>query len=183
MDTEALIVDNIGLVYHMLHKFNKAYDDEAFSYAMEALMKAAITFDESKHIKFSTYASVCIYNGINYYMRKLYREDNIEIVSMEAPISDNPDLTVADTICSEDTPERTLLRSELNTVVRDAIAKVLSETTNRKAVEAIEYWRSTDFTASQCEIAKYVGVAQPTVSRFISVFKYKMKLELEGYYE
>ena len=51
---EELIVNNMGLVYMQLHKMNLAYDDEAFSYAMEGLMNAARTYETDKGVQFST---------------------------------------------------------------------------------------------------------------------------------
>lgn len=181
MDTEALIVDNVGLVYKQLHRFNMAYDEEAFSYAMEALMSAARTYDTSKGVKFSTYASVCIYNGIMQYIRVVNKARRLETVSYDEPIPEMPDLLLIETLGSDETPDQQLLADELKNRVRQAIKKVLAETANPKAVEAIEYWWSTDFIAQQGDIAARLGVSQGAVSRYLSAFKYKVKLELEDY--
>lgn len=181
MDIEELIANNMGLVYKQLHKFDMAYNDEAFSYAMEALMNAAKTFDKSKDIKFSTYASVCIYNGIGVYIRSINKKRQLETVSYEEPLDDTSDIQLVETLGTDVTPETILLQEELHARVRKAVDKVIAETTNATAVSVLEYWRSTDYTAQQAELAKYAGVKQPTISRIISAFKYKVKLELEDY--
>lgn len=181
MDIDNLIADNMGLVYLQLHKFGRAYDDEAFSFAMEALMNAARTFDASKKVKFATYASVCIYNAVACYLRKLTSSKQLDVVSYEDTLVDTPDVTIFETLASDEMVEDNLLQDELASRVRQAIEKVISETSSDAAKAVIRYWRDSEFIATQCEIAKAIGVAQPTVSRVLSAFKYKVRLELEDY--
>lgn len=179
MDTDKLITDNIGLVYAQLKRFNRLNDDDAYEYAVEALINAARTYDDSKSVKFSTYAMACIYNGIAMYLRKL-RKTSRE-VSYDAEVPDT-DMTLRDILPDNGpTPDEIYLDKELHYIVRVAIERVLREFTNKTSVDIIEYWRDTGFTARQAEIAAALGIAQPTVSRALSAFKYRIKCELEGY--
>lgn len=180
MDEEKLIADNMGLVYKGLHKFKLAYDSEAFSCAMEALMNAARTYDSSKAVKFSTYATVCIYNGIGRYVRQLNKKRVIETVSYEETIQGCDELTYCDMLGSDNTPETQLLQKELVGNVGKAIAAVY-DTLPTTAKLVVDCWQESGFTATQKDIAKEVGVTQAAVSRILSVFRYKLKKELEDY--
>lgn len=181
-DLDTLIADNMGLVYTQLHRFNRMNDDEAFSQAMEALMNAARTFDASKGFKFSTYATVCIYNALGCYLRTLNKKRQILLVSYDEYLDNSEDLQLIDTLASDEpTPEEAILKEEQIIYVRKAFAKVLSEITNPTAKRVIEYWASQDFETSQTDMAKALGIAQPTVSRALSAFKHKMRLEMEEY--
>lgn len=180
MDEEKLIADNMGLVYKGLHKFKLAYDSEAFSYAMEALMNAARTYDSSKAVKFSTYATVCIYNGIGKYVRQLNKKRVLETVSYEETIQGCDELTYYDMLGSDETPETQFLRKELVDNVEKAFAVAYDSLPSTSRL-VIDYWRESGFTATQVVIAKEVGVSQAAVSRTLSVFKYRLKKELEDY--
>lgn len=185
MDLEKMIVDNMGLVYHQLHRFNRAYDDEAYSHAVEALMKAAYTYDTDKNVKFSTYASTCIYNAIAMYLRTMHNRNKLlTVVSFDEPLfGSDDDTTYGDAIEDNSmTPDELCISKETCAVVNKAFDKVLSETTNKTTRRVAEYWRSTDYTASQMEMSVCLGISQPTVSRALSAFKHKLKLELEGYF-
>ncbi|MBQ2916918.1 MAG: sigma-70 family RNA polymerase sigma factor [Clostridia bacterium] len=83
---DELVLSNQGLVRHIVTKnLNVRHDDidDYVSIGNIGLIKAANTFDESKGIKFSTYASRCITNEIFMQMRKekdyIYLDDIISI--------------------------------------------------------------------------------------------------------
>lgn len=179
MDADKLIIDNMGLVYAQLKRFNRLNDDEAYSWAVEALIKAARSYDDSRSVKFTTYAMACIYNGIAMYLRKVRKYQREVSYDAEVP---GTDLTLRDMLTDTGlTPDELYLEKELYEAVRKAITKVLSEATNDTLVDIVEYWQSTGFTAKQADIAEALGIAQPTVSRALSAFKYRIKCELEGY--
>ena len=78
---EQLILDNKGLVYYQVMKLgikpeSSFYDDVA-SVGTIGLIKAADTFDQSKDIKFSTYALRCITNEIFMFFRKEKKHDYV----------------------------------------------------------------------------------------------------------
>lgn len=173
-DVEKVIVDNTGLVYHQLHKFNLAYNEDAVSYAMEALWKAASTYDESRNCKFSTYASTCIYNGIMMYLRVSSKEQLLDTVSLEAELNEDG-LTYVDLIAGSNDIEL-----EQFSTISTAISKVLDRICNDKHKEIITKWIESNFEATQTELAKELGFSQAQVSRILSIFKNKLKKELEG---
>ena len=181
MDIDKLVEDNVGLVYKQLHKFNRAYDDDAFSYAMEALFNAARTYDKDKNVAFSTYASACIYNMLSWYLREEARSKKLQVVSYEETIYDGEDMRLVDTIADPETVESNILKNELYQKMWEAFDKVYNNLPNNVSKRIISLWRESDFTASQTELSKLVGVSQAHVSRTLSVFKHKLKIEMEGY--
>ena len=92
MDINKLIEDNMGLVYKQLHRFNLAYDADSFSFAMEGLMNAAKTYNTKRNIKFSTYASACIYNAIMQHLRSQSKQRQINVVYYDDPMNDTDGL-------------------------------------------------------------------------------------------
>ena len=73
------VLQNTGLVYYIVNRYNNYswQREDLEQIGMLGLCKAAITFDESKGSKFSTYASRCIDNEILMYLRKNKRRKNI----------------------------------------------------------------------------------------------------------
>lgn len=72
---DKLITDNMRLVYHMYGKIGDGpikenYKEDIISEGMLGLCKAADTFDESRGVRFSTYAAMCIRNAMLMFIRK-----------------------------------------------------------------------------------------------------------------
>lgn len=178
-DIDKLIADNMGLVYKQLHRVNRAYDDEAFSKAMIGLMKAAKTYDSSRNVAFSTYATACIYNEIAMYLRHLNRKKRIDTVSYNAPVCADDGLTFEDLLSTSVDPESELIKQEYIKAVLVEVKNLYNSQTNPSAKLALRVWIKSDFTASQKEIANATGTSQPYVSRILSAFKHKLKMKLE----
>lgn len=176
-EEEQLIQDNIRLAYYFLHKFHLAYDDEAVDIALEGLWNAARTYDDSKGSKFATYASVCIYNALGMYVRRLKRCSNHETRSLEEYIHEN--LTLADTLSTYEDPESLHVASDEYYELHAAFAKVIEQASTPKHREVIELWYKSGGTMTQCAIAKATGFSQSFVSRILSMTKHKLRLELE----
>lgn len=172
-DVEKVIADNTGLVYQQLHKFNLAYNDDAISYAMEALWQAAETYDPSKGFAFSTYASSCVYNGIMMYFRGQNKESNLDTVSIDTELNDEG-FTLVDILVGAPDIDTEKLQ-EIYHIIYKVIDK-LHIGTHRDIVMA---WVDSNFEATQNELADTFHVKQGTVSRVLSSFKYKLKKELE----
>ena len=109
---EALVCDNIRLVYYVFGKFSQTevtslHRDDIISSGLLGLVKAANTFDSERGTKFSTYAALCIRNEMLMYMRKVRRYFGKEI-SLEEPVSTDETgtvLTIADTIEANENPQ------------------------------------------------------------------------------
>ena len=183
MDVEKLIIDNIGLVYMQLHKFHLAYDEEAYSYAIEALFKAAKSYDNTKGFAFSTYAGSCIYNNISMYLRHKCREARLPTISFEDRVTSDADneLNISDMLCDYDTPETELLNAELYEKLWECFDKVFSTLTSEVSRAIIAAWRESEFTITQMELSKKAGTSQANVSRTLGAFKHKLKKEMEDY--
>ena len=87
-EKERLVVENMGLVYFNLKKLEMLQNyldyEDMVSIGMIGLIKAAITFDESKKFAFSSYASKCIKNEILMLYRKEKKHEND--ISFNEPI-------------------------------------------------------------------------------------------------
>lgn len=176
---ERLIADNMGLVYKVLHKFNRAYDDDALSLGMEALLKAVRTYSTDKNVAFSTYATVCIYNAIGTYTRSLSaKKRQLTVTSYNDYISGADGGTFEDIIGTKESLEEEYIRKERYSSVFEAFDAVLN-TLSDKAKEVIIYWRDSDYTATQVEISEAVGVSQSYASRVLSTFRHKLRMKLE----
>lgn len=179
-----LIEDNLGLVYKQLHRFNRAYDDDVYCFAVEALWKAAETYDDTRSVSFSTYASVCIYNAIVYYIREETRGKKNQPLYFEDVVNEGScgeKLRIADITAAPDTVETEYLRGELYEYLWKAFDKLYADTKSETSRRILDVWRESDFTMNQPEIAKVVGVTQSNVSRVLSAFKHKLKKEMEDY--
>lgn len=175
---EHLIQDNTGLVYMQLHRFDLAYNEEAISYAMEALFKAAESFDKDAGVTFATYATSCIYNGIMRYYR-YQNKKRVDTISIEEHTTPNGEILLPSFSNRSRSAEDELLSlSELE--LRGTIIKVLGTfKEGSRAYEAIKIWIDSDFTAKTVDIAPMIGSSQPSVSRAINAFRDRLKEELK----
>lgn len=90
-EQEDLVVNNRKLVYYLVGRMGVPESDyeDMVSIGTIGLIKAASTFDDSKNVKFATYASMCINNEIFMVFRK--NKKHTSDVSLDAPISTDSD--------------------------------------------------------------------------------------------
>ena len=105
-DREQKIIDNMGLVHYVLHKYFPLYIDnqDNIQNGYVGLIKAVDSFDESTGNTFSTYASRCIFNEILMDLRrqnKYAKDISLHAVLAEGDIRDDP-LTIEDILMYED---------------------------------------------------------------------------------
>lgn len=183
-DINAKIASNTGLIFKQLKKFNLAKDPEAESIGYEALYNAILTYDQSKSVQFSTYASVCIYNALGSYVRTQNKQRQLELISYNniAYSEDGTDHEFVDFFEDPSDVERDYIRRELLSMVKTEFQNQYDELTNEKHKLILSIWRDSDYEASMVEIAKQANVSQPYVSQVINGFKFKLKKRLEEYY-
>ena len=183
-DINAKIASNTGLIFKQLNKFNLAKDPEAESIGYEALYNAILTYDQSKSVQFSTYASVCIYNALGSYVRTQNKQRQLELISYNniAYSEDGNDHEFVDFFEDPSDVERDYLRQELLSMVVTEFQKQYDELTNEKHKLILSIWRDSGYEATMVEIAKQANVSQPYVSQVINGFKFKLKKRLEAYY-
>lgn len=181
MDINQIIEENMGLVYKQLHYFHLVNDDDALSIATEALWTGISTYSPDKGSKMSTYATVCIYNALGMYVRRLKRKQRLETVSYETPIAGSDGLTLKDILTDNTSVHDVYERQELSELLNRACEEVMAEARNEKTRKTIEYWYKSNGTMRTVEIAKLVGYAQPTVSNVLITAKYQIRKKLEEY--
>ena len=183
-DINAKIAKHTGLIFNQIKKFNLAKDPEAESIGYEALYNAALTYDQSKNVQFSTYASVCIYNALGSYVRTQNKQRQLEVISYNnvAYSEDGTDHEFVDFLSTSSGVEQDFMKNELHRIVREEFQKQYDTLTNEKHKVIISLWHDSEYEASMVSIAKQAGVSQPYVSQVISSFKFNLKKRLEEYY-
>lgn len=102
MDRQKLVEDNINLVYEVAHRYKylcrTTVDfDDLVSIGSIGLIKASQTYDDTKNIRFSTLAFICIKNAIlREFVNKQYRFNDTNTVSLnsEKYVNDTQDTTI-----------------------------------------------------------------------------------------
>ena len=105
-DREQKIIDNMGLVHYVIHKYFPLYMDnqDNIQNGYVGLIKAVDSFDESTGNTFSTYAARCIFNEIAINLRKQnkYAKDiSLQTVLAKSDKRAEP-LTIEDILIYED---------------------------------------------------------------------------------
>lgn len=181
MDINDKIAQHTGLVYKQLTAFNLLYDQDAESFAYEALYNAVITYDEKAGTAFSTYAVCCINNALRRHLRTLNKKRQLEVVSYDAPItSDTDSPAMLDVIPQLYTVEDALLCTESCEFIRKAVVEEYEKLSEKHKV-VVRLFLTSSMGMNQQTIAKSAGVTQATVSKIISAFRHKVKQRLEEY--
>lgn len=180
---EDKIASNLGLVYAQLKRFNLYGNQDAESIAYEALYKAVLNFDTSKTVKFSTYATVCIYNAIGCYMRSQNRVRQLPTVSYDVEVSNSTGDTtsllsfISDSILLEDDYNKKELYKEMYQLIHTYIAGIKNDKQKRIVVT----WLNTFGECSISTVAKLCKVSQSYASQVLQIFKSSIKKQLEGF--
>ncbi len=172
---EELIELNEGLVGAQLTAFNLHGDPDAISYGFEGLFNAVNTYDHSKKIVFSTYATVCIRNNIQNLLRKRKSEQRTPTVSFNESVPGTEGITYEDLLYVLD---KTDLYDNSNLIV-DIVRKTLSSYKNTKTHDILRIWIESGFKATEAYIATTTGVSQPYVNKVINQFRDKLRIKLK----
>ena len=105
-DREQKIIDNMGLVHYVIHKYFPLYIDnqDNIQNGYVGLIKAADSFDESAGNTFATYVARCIFNEIAMDLRrqnKYAKDISLHAVLANGDTRDDP-LTIEDILMYED---------------------------------------------------------------------------------
>lgn len=178
---EEIIKLNEGLVWKQINRFGLLGDPEAESIGFEALFHAINSFDINKKSKFSTYATVCIYNRLGSYVRSLNTLIRVNTISYDTPVNDTGS-THLDTFVSDFDVEDYVLDNEKVIVILNSVDACLNEMTNETQYNIISLWRKSGFKATHREIATTLDCSQSYVSGTISKFRKKLKSKLKEVY-
>lgn len=179
-DINDLIKKHEGLMYKQLHKFGLAHDHEAISLAYESLYNAIKSFDNSTGHKFSTYATVCIYNRLGSYVRSLNTQILQNTISYETPVGDYG-MTLMDTLKSPKSADTDVLAEDGVSNIYNAMSECASELSNPLHFKIISFWIASGFKMSTTELAVRASCTQSYASQTLKVFKHKLKKKLGEY--
>lgn len=176
-----LVCANEGLVWDVLHKYKLSKNHDAVSLAFEALFIAVLEYDITKNAKFSTFATIVIYNRIGSYIRTTHNKANsMPIISYHSVITDNEG-TLLDFISSTETADNHALDLCFIDGLNRGICAILKETHNYNHKEVIKTWITSDFKMPQATIAERVGCSQSYVTQILNKFKTRLKIKLKEY--
>ncbi len=161
------VCQNMKLVYYLVNKqyLNHPQKEELEQIGMLGLCKAAITFDESKGSKFSTYASRCILNEINMFFRIENRHTNVlhweDVVSRKGYADE---LTLAE--ITEDTNSSISMSNIIEDEYRrKELEKMISIILNELPLKESCTILFTIAGLMQREIGDFFGVSRSMISR------------------
>lgn len=180
MDINDQIAKHTGLIYKQLTAFNLLQDQDAESFAYEALYRAIVTFNDKSGAAFSTYAVCCINNALRKHLRTLNRKRQFEIMSYDAPLLSDESSCLADILEHPESVEQTLLSEEASRYIVAAF-KTEYDLLVPKHKKVVRMFYGYGGKATQKEIATSVGVTQATVSKIVSAFKHRVKIRMEEY--
>jgi len=171
-----ILKKNEGLVWAQIHKYYLSDDPEAESLGMEALWSASQTFDSSKNIAFSTYATVCIYNALGCYVRTLNKKSKLEVVSYHAKNKEGGEY-IENLMVSEG-PDEVMSRNMRLKRIDEIVTEQLNLLSAKQKL-IVEAWRDSGYSAKKTDLSKQIGVSQSYVTNTLQVFKHRLKIEFE----
>lgn len=181
---DTIIVHNIKLVlYRVMKKFKSlSYDkQELVEIGLIGLIKSVDTFNISKNVSFSSYASVCIDNEILMFIRKNKNADNIDSLDESIQQGDSSDryLTLKDILsdCHSDFA-LDYEHEEIMEALRKAVFEL--DEKDREIIKLYFGFYNKRYTLD--EIGKKYNISRSYVSRLkIKILsELKVKLEKKG---
>lgn len=151
MGGNKLVEDNIGLVHFTIRRYYPTFagNEDVTQEGMLGLVKAANTFDESKGVKFSTYATMCIINQVRAWCRINLKHNNVL----------SYDVTILDDI-GEEISFLELTMGDEDIDISTINFKQFYETLNDDEKELVQMLS----TYNQTEIGEKYGLAHNTIS-------------------
>lgn len=171
MDRQKLVEENVKLVYEVAHKYKylccTTVDfDDLVSIGYIGLVKASKSYDDTKNIKFSTLAFVCIKNEIlREFINKQYRFNDTNTVSLNTIINTNrysADLELKDII--QDDKMGDYLENLYNKILIDSIYEKCTDKEKKVIDLYLEGYSLKDISVK-------LGCHWATVSKIISNLK------------
>ena len=164
-DKEEMFINNMNLVYHVLHKHYNylLHDEDIVQEGMIGLWKACLHYDPSKS-EFSTFACTCILNSIRYELRRRSKYYNIKFISLDHPVDDDKEIDLEQLLPSKS--------DELaDAEYREAFKEVF-ESFNERDQKIIHLLIQG---CRQVAIADQFGLSQTQISKIKNKLKSKIK--------
>lgn len=161
-----LVEHNLRLVAHIIKKYYSNYDDQddLISIGTIGLIKAVNSFDNTKGIKFATYASKCIENEILMNFRS--KKKSSQEISINEPIdtdSEGNPLTLMEIISFEESVSEEIE----NKIAIDKIYWYIENLKDirEKQIIIMRYGLYNTLPHTQREVAKKLKISRSYVSR------------------
>ena len=160
---ETLYVDNLGLINTICRKFSFEQND-LLQESYFSLLKAISTYNENYDCKFSSYfAKRLVWDLINY-----CQKNRNDCLSLNAPISEDSELTLLDTIADENPLQE---RTEVQNIF-SIVHAALDSISDRKRAYAVYYVDGCQHP--QKVVAKLLGVS----GKYIGNLRMSGRIEL-----
>lgn len=167
---ETLINHNLRLVAHIVKKYNNSLEaDDLISVGTIGLIKAVDSFDNSKGVLLSTYASRCIENEILMLIRANKKhKDIVSLNAMLSPKADSDEMELANLIPAE-TEDDVFHQVEVGCLMQDverAMEKYLSPM--EQEIIKYRYGICGYDIKTQKEVAEIFNISRSYISRIES---------------
>lgn len=174
---EKLILHNLRLVLLVVHKkfddrscYTKYEVKDLVSIGIMGLVKAVDSFDLSKNITFSTYATRCIANEISMYLRSLNRQKRSGIeISLDSPVDVDKygeNLKIEDILFDE---TYDIASEYLNQSLHDIVRQLVEELPDKyRELIKLYFGFTKEGSIIQPELVKRFHCSQANISRNIS---------------
>lgn len=167
---EILINHNLRLVAHIVKKYNNSLEaDDLISVGTIGLIKAVDSFDNSKGVLLSTYASRCIENEILMLIRANKKhKDIVSLNAMLSPKTDSDEMELANLIPAE-TEDDVFHQVEVGCLMQDverAMEKYLSPM--EQEIIKYRYGICGYDIKTQKEVAEIFSISRSYISRIES---------------
>lgn len=179
---DKLITHNIRLVLYIVTKkfLNVDYDKkDLVSIGNIGLIKAVNTYEPSKGIKFSAYASRCVENEILMFLKKRNRKsetnvDSLEEISFQG--KDGKNLKLEDKLSDGSDFTMDYENAQINEIIRQLVEGLPEK--DRKIIK-LHFGFYDGKVYSQRQIAKKMHISQSLVSKIVSKNVEILRKELE----
>lgn len=165
---KTIIEHNIRLVLFIVkERFNTVdYDKrDLVSIGNIGLIKATNTFDITKNIEFTTYATKCITNEILMFLKKLNKYQNIDSLNKIINIDSNGnELKIEDLLYDELNLNEEYIKNETYQFVRELVSNLKEK---EKKIIIMYFGFDKDKSYTQKEISEKLNISQSYVSRII----------------
>lgn len=153
-----IVEENHNLIYDIIYKHSWELE-ETYDLCAIGLCCAAITYDDTKGAKFSSYAYVCMYNEVMQQFRKSRaKKRNVIIQSLDANIADTEECTFHDIVSNGLSAEDELVLLNIDSL-------------NKKELNAVNLVSAGYNTT---EIGRIMNVSQSYASRLLTKAKNKL---------
>lgn len=171
---------NIRLVIHeVMTKFNETNYDKKDLVAVGniGLVKAINTYDLSKNVEFTTYATKCIDNEILIYIRKNKKDQQVESINQIVyNTADGNEFKIEDVLGADTIVEEEYIKQESYRIIRKIINQLPSR---EKEITCLYFGFYNNKVHYQQEIADKFSISRAYVSIIIKKVLKKIKQELE----